>query len=507
MPVAPRKPIALGSRLELLLDDALIAAFAGGARLQLHPPQRREIVFNTDAPWEGNACGYPSVVRVDDGWRIYYHGLHYRHSGPAAQKLADHPATLCYIESKDGLTWKRPRLKQFAWPGAKTNNIVLLPEAVAEVGGDPAHTAVLRDENPACPPEERYKVCIIGSKPFGLYVMGSPDGISFRLLSREPAITEGAFDSQNLMFWDPVRREYREYHRVFVGNRRDIVTAVSPDPLHFPAPKLLRYPGSPQQQLYTNQIYPYYRAPHLFLGFPARYTERAWDTPLYDLPGLEERLARARAHERYGAAISDTLFMSSRDGLAFRRWNEAFIRPGPRRRCSWVYGDNYTFWGMTETPAAVEDAPAEISLYSSDGYWENTFNSVRRYTLRLDGFVSVQAPLSGGELVTHPVTFTGGNLALNLETSGAGSVRVELQDAAGKALPGYALKDCPEIMGDSLRQVVRWRKTGGDVRALAGQPVRLRVVLRDADLYAFQFVPYAPEPAPPDLSGIRLPGR
>ncbi len=43
------------------------------------------------------------------------------------------------------------------------------------------------------------------------------------------------------------------------------------------------------------------------------------------------------------------------------------------------------------------------------------------------------------------------------------------------------------------------------VRSLAGQPVRLRFVLRDADLYAFQFAPYAPDPEPPDLSGIELP--
>jgi len=283
------------------------------------------------------------------------------------------------------------------------------------------------------------------------------------------------------------------------------MTAVSPDPLHFPKPEWLSYPGAPVEQLYTNQIVPYYRAPHIFMGFPARYLEREWSEPLYAVPGLDERLARARSHERYGSTITDALFMSSRDGLSFKRWPEAFIRPGPRLRESWVYGDNYMFWGMIETPSATEDAPAEISMYAAEGYWEGISNSVRRYSLRRDGFVSAGAPLSGGEIVTKPIVFEGGNLTLNVETSGAGGVQVEIQDEAGTPIDGYGLDDCPAIFCDSLCRVVRWKERGGDLRALAGKPVRLRLVLRDADLYAFQFVPYEPDPATPDLSGIELP--
>jgi hypothetical protein len=71
---------------------------------------------------------------------------------------------------------------------------------------------------------------------------------------------------------------------------------------------------------------------------------------------------------------------------------------------------------------------------------------------------------------------------------------VEIQDAAGQPIEGYQLDDCPAIFGDRLAKVVRWKSRGGDVRSLAGQPIRLRFVLKDADLYAFQFVPYAPDP-------------
>lgn len=116
--------------------------------------------------------------------------------------------------------------------------------------------------------------------------------------------------------------------------------------------------------------------------------------------------------------------------------------------------------------------------------------------LRIDGFVSLRASARGGELLTRPLVFDGGNLAINASTSGAGSIQVEIQDAAGQPLPGYALADCPRIFGDDLELVVRW-KQGGDVRPLSGKTVRLRFVLSDADLYAFQFVPYQPDPVRP----------
>ena len=421
--------------------------------------------------------------------------------GAATLEREAHPAFLCCIESTDGRNWQRLTVGRHEFGGSRDNNIVLAPEEVAGVKGDPAHTAVWRDENPACPPDARYKILMLGKEPTGLYLLGSEDGLAFRLLSPEPVITTGAFDSQNLMFWDPVRQEYREYHRGFNEGCRDILTAVSPDCLHFPEPEWLRYPGSAREQLYTNQVLPYPRAPHLLTGFPARYVERAWDLPLYALPGLPERLSRGHSASRYGGAVTDTVFMSSRDGLHFNRWAEAFIRPGPRRRGSWVYGDNYTVWGMLEAPSDTEDAPDELSFFASEDYWEGVAMSLRRYSLRLDGFVSLQAGARGGEIVTCPFRFEGGNLVLNLETSAPGSVQVELQDAAGRPLPGRSVSDCPPIFGDSVEHIVRWRE-GGDLRACAGQAVRLRLVLRDADVYSFRFVPYAPDPELPDLTGI-----
>ncbi len=506
----PESAIAIGSRRELLVDEFLVEKISGEARLTLHRPEPREIVLRTDAPWEGNACGYPSVFQDGQLYRMYYHGGHYRHGGKPAESLPEHPWFLCYAESNDGIHWRRPELGLFEFNGSKQNNIILTPESVSAIKGDPAHTSVFKDANPDCPPDARYK-CVIVGKPHGLYLLHSPDGIHFSVASDKPRITEGAFDSENLAFWDPVRKEYRAYWRIFTEGVADgttwkpagiraIRTATSKDFQTFEGQADLQYVDSPPQQLYTNQILPYYRAPHIFVGFPMRYTDRGWSESMMDLPGLEERLARAKASPRYGTAITDGLLMTSRDGVLFHRWNEAFLRPGPLSQGSWVYGDNLVFWGIVETRSTLGNAPNELSLFTSEDYWQGTDVSFRRLALRLDGFVSLQASAAGGELLTRPLVFDGGNLALNASTSGAGGIQVEIQDAAGQPVPGYTLADCRELFGDDPALVVRWQK-GGDVRPVAGKPVRLRFVLRDADLYSFQFVPFSPEPVRPEIPG------
>ena len=103
-----------------------------------------------------------------------------------------------------------------------------------------------------------------------------------------------------------------------------------------------------------------------------------------------------------------------------------------------------------------------------------------------DGFVSVNAPYAGGELITHPLRFEGSELVLNAATSAAGGMYVELQDASGRPLPGYSLSDSVEWYGDEIEHVAAWKK-GSDVSALAGKPVRVRFALKDADLYSIRF--------------------
>jgi len=110
----------------------------------------------------------------------------------------------------------------------------------------------------------------------------------------------------------------------------------------------------------------------------------------------------------------------------------------------------------------------------------------RRYTIRPDGFVSIHAPLAGGALLTPVFTFTGSRLELNFSASAAGSLRVEFQEPDGRPVSGFTMDDAWETLGDALDRTVLW-KGGPDVGALAGRPVRLKIVLRDADLFSLRF--------------------
>jgi hypothetical protein len=89
-------------------------------------------------------------------------------------------------------------------------------------------------------------------------------------------------------------------------------------------------------------------------------------------------------------------------------------------------------------------------------------------------------------MVTKPLTFTGKELELNFATSAAGSIKIELQDAAGQPLPAFTLADSLDTIGNELQRSVQW-KGGSDVSALAGKPVRLKFVLKDADLFSLRF--------------------
>jgi hypothetical protein len=461
------QPIDIGSRLEPLVDDYLIESLKGVA-LTLHEAVPREVAIVHDEPWEGNCCAYHTVFQDGSRYRMYYRGAHF--DGKSGQDR--HEEVSCCAESKDGIHWTKPTLGLIDFRGSKANNLVWS-------GPGSTDFAPFKDANPACTPAQRYKALAwdnTGSK--GLLAFQSPDGIHWTLMQAAPVITKGDFDSQNLAFWDSTRQRYVEFHRKYRPEGvRDIMTSTSTDFLHWTDPVWLEYPGAATEELYTNQITPYDRAPHVFLGFPMRYVAaRCLRAPDGASPGDVKNGM---------LGTTDGVFMTSRDGVRFHRWGEALIRPGlqPER---WVSRNNLTASGVVRTKSGISGAPDELSIYSTEGYFEGNACRLRRFTVRLDGFVSARANSKGGELRTKRLTFAGDALKINFSTSAAGSIRVELQDTSGKPIPGFTLDDCPEIFGDQIDHVVTW-KQGSNVSKLAGELIRIRFVMKDADLYAIRF--------------------
>jgi hypothetical protein len=493
-------PMDIGVRRELFVEGSLVERLGGAAVLQLHHPEPHEVVLVHDAPWEGSGSGFHSVFRDGDLYRMYYKAWYFDVSKGRVKSA--HPGYCCYAESNDGILWRKPELGLIEFNGSKANNILIATGQMGSLIVDAAHPAVCRDENPDAPADARYKATFKSGTsyppgPVGMVALKSPDGIHWSPMSNAPIISKGAFDSQNLAFWDSVRKEYRAYYRIFTGGVtndkvwkpsgvRAIRTATSKDFLHWGEPTDLTYVDSPAEHLYTNQIKPYYRAPHLFIGFPTRYVERGWSPSMRALPDLQNREWRAAANLRYGTALTEGLLMASRDGVLFKRWNEAFLRPGIEREGTWSYGQQYIAWHVVETRSALTGAPNELSLYACESYWTGNSSATRRYTLRLDGFVSVSAPWSGGEVLTRLVRFQGSQMRLNFSTSAAGVLRVEIQNPAGQPIPGFTEADSDEVFGDAVDRAVTW-KNSADVSTLTGMAVRLRFVLKDADLYAFRF--------------------
>ncbi len=106
--------------------------------------------------------------------------------------------------------------------------------------------------------------------------------------------------------------------------------------------------------------------------------------------------------------------------------------------------------------------------------------------MRLDGFTSINTPFAGGEFTTRLLSFTGSVLTLNYATGAAGSIQVELQDTDGRPIPGLALNDCDNIIGDEISRLVTWNRVS-DLTALRDQHCRLRFVMKDADIYSMKF--------------------
>lgn len=482
-------PVDLGGRLELFIDHALIERLEH-AQLKLGTPRREEQAIAFDQPWEGRFAGASTVVQDDGVYRLYYRG-----SGYGPTKAEDRLAELtAYAESPDGIRWTKPMLRLHAFNGSRENNIILPPGDKRRISHN---FSPFIDRRPGVPASERYKA-VGGTREHGLFRLVSADGIRWRMFSEEPIFLGFALDTVNVAFWSEAEQQYIAYIRTWSDGGtpekpqfrglRTVSRATSPDFVTWSTPQPMSYGGSPPEHIYTNATQPYFRAPHLQISLPFRYVD-----------GLGGRVADHQAPPKTGRAaltaaemdawnfdlpwmrvgVSDVILMTSRGGNAYdRTFMESFIRPGLDRR-SWTSRGNCPTYGIVQT------GPEEISLYLQAHYMLPSFH-VRRYSLRLDGFASVNAPFTGGAMVTKPLRFQGDRLVINCSTSSIGHVRAELQDEAGAPLPGFTLADADEIVGDDTARTVTWRGSS-DVSSLAGRTVRLHFDLRDADLYSLQF--------------------
>ena len=495
-------PLRIGSRRELFTDRFLIEDMKG-TELRLHSPQRKETAIVFDQPWEGAHSGYVRVLEDKDHPKDSPQFLMYYRGWPSwfdkDGKAIRGSEVTCVARSEDGIRWIKPSLTLYEFTDQKsgsrfrTNNIVLPPD-------DPAAShnfTPFIDTRPGVPASERFKA-LTGSfkdgRPFWGYVSG--DGIHWRKISKEPLLNKKNWplrsDGTNIpCFWSDSDKCYYAYFRIWIDHNKQPMAAPgagndekgwrwfgrarSEDFIHWKDVEPISVDGPVVEHLYTSEVQPYFRAPHLRLSFPCRM--------VYRKALSDAELDKFKVGPDNRQNVNDGAFMTSRDGLHFERtFMESFLRPGLDRR-SWSGRNNYAACGVLST------GPEELSLYYDQGNDQLTEPSRKhlvRCTLRTDGFVSVHAPYRGGELLTKPLIFEGKSLEINYATSALGEVRIEVQSGEGRPIEGFTLSQCDAIFGDQISRTVTW---GGnaDVSKISGKPIKLRFVLKDVDLYSFRF--------------------
>ncbi len=452
-------PIALGNRRELFVDSFLIETLTN-AELRLGAPVDAGIAFSFDRPWEGRFCNYVTVIPDGDIVRLYYRGV------PNAGADGRGDEVYCYAESPaGGARFSRPSLRLHEVRGTRENNVILAGTPPFQHNFSP-----FLDTRPGVERAARFKG-IAGTSKSGLAAFQSGDGIHWSPVRPEPILRNGAFDSQNLAFWSEAEQRYVLYYRTFkkIGGTgyRWISRAVSRNFTDWEDQGEMSFGDAPPEHLYTNQTSAYFRAPHLYIALAARF-----------LPGrqvLTEAEARAiNVDPGYFKDCSDAVLLTSRGGTKYdRTFLDAFLRPGLGME-NWVSRSNYP--ALNVIPAG----PGQMAFFVVKNYGQPTIH-LRRYTMRLDGFASVHAGYRGGEMRSKLFTYSGGELAANFSTSAPGGVQFTLESSSGAKLA-----ESVELVGDEIARPVRWQN-GARLAQWAGQPVRLRAVLRDADLYAIQF--------------------
>ena len=470
-------------------DDYLIDTRFSTAELSVNKPEKAGVSITFDDPWEGNGTDFYTVVPDDGFYRLYYEGWSF-------DTIAEEGINVCYAESRDGIHWEKPNLGICEFRGSRDNNIIM--SRISD------NITVMKDPNPACPAERKYKAVITVSDPkdfpfsadsegSALAIYTSGDGIHFEKFS---IISRGyEYDSQNTLHWNRHTGKYYVYFRSFHPSPddpqsplhepdiRDIRITESEDLVNWTEPVAMDFCGGEDYPLYVNAVMAYPYDDRYYIGFPSRYVERRGWTPNFDrLCGREHRFGRTKKQTRYGTAVTDCVFMSSRDNYRWFRFDEATISPGPEYDYNWVYGDCFiAVGGLIETPSQFEYEPNKLSVYVGEHHWHNVSADLMRYEYRMDGFASVKAPYARKILRTKVFTFEGETLKMNFRTSARGNVYLRVLDERGTPIEGYST--C-EIFGDSINRIVDFEKP---LAELQGKKISFEFDMSDAEIFALKF--------------------
>lgn len=496
-----KKPIALGRRKHLFIDDALLAE-VDKAEFIVNPPRRAELVI-------GNIQGdfRKHLTVVDDPEqviRIY--------NSVAKDQLA-------VRISEDGRGFSAPkntglRIAQ----DTDAESSIVLPEMVGGLGNPFI--------DPIGPDEERWKYFSDYHRR-GVYLYTSPDGYQWQ--RHKTATLPFRSGTQSCTFYDDQRQCYVSYHRSgihqtpagdterssVVTEHQDLAIPIEFTPLsqqeyrerqgdgriRNPLPWYLdngpltpggfglEFPHAfrpiaedpPGTDIYVTKAQKYPWAEDTYLAFPIVYFH-------YWPDGPSARHALVDPLRGRGSGCVETQLAVSRDGRDWQRYpRPAYVGIGRHAERDVV--NAYIAHGMVRRGDEIWQYYFGETQYHSAYRHDSAGRGVYRLVQRLDGFVSLDSPYDEEAVViTKPFTFDGNRLTLNIDTDATGYAQLGLLDAQGSAIPGFSLDECIYINGDFIDTEVSWMQRGNDLSDLQGKPIQLVFRMRGCKLFAMQFV-------------------
>jgi len=449
----------IGLRKQLFVDDFAISELRDVSRVlgQAIKANKGQPIFP-----EGWFAG--TVLRDEGTFKMWYTPRDQDFSKEEQLKGA-------YAESTDGLNWTKKA------------------DIAGPVG---AHLAVFIDPHEK-DPKHRYKTAYHPTKPpYAACLAYSADGINWTAYNNGEPVTERAADTWNQILWDEDAQVYRLMTRTdfgewggpneIRGTRMMVTPDVKANPTNWTTVRSWRFDREGHEEYRRRQVYAMtdwiYESVHF--GLLSVYE---WVGDLSEGPHDVQR-----RHER---GIMNFYIATSRDA---DQWD-----------LHWVYAGKPI---IPRGPDGTFDKdcvyPPHLILTYQDKHWVYYGGGRERHdiaharddyaiglaTLRLDGFMCLQAKNQLGTVVTKPFKLEGNQLEVNADAR-QGELTVEVLDAlqSGTPITGFTKAEATALPAvDGLRLRPRW-KNQADLSSLTGRIVRLKLHLQNASLYAFQVSP------------------
>ncbi len=456
--------VPVGHRKQLLVDDYVVAEMSNLKRElgQVTKLNGGKPILVRDQPWERSCWYYGTALHDGEKFQMWY-------------RASLEPFALGYAESKDGLHWVKPKLGLVEFGGTKQNNIIDVELGLAYAFScfiDPHETD----------PAHKYKCCWGHPRKIRACLGYSPDGIRWTPYNNGEPVTHRAADTHSQLLWDEeakvyrlfTRTDYRGHPMEVRGTRSMTNPDVKANPTAWKLVRNWKFDREGPEEYRRRQVYALtdwiYHGVHFGLIM------------VYEWPG-DHSEGPADYHKRHDRDVLSYYIATSRDGDS---WDLTWVYAGkpivPR-------GPDGSFdKDMILPPANIITHQNRHWIYYGGANERHgmprTSTGIGVATLRLDGFVCLEAKDEPGTVVTKPFKLEGSRLEVNVDAQ-AGRVQVELLDENGP-ISGFSGKDAPEYRAvDDLRLKPAW-KDNKDLSALKGKVVQIRFRLRNARLYAFQ---------------------